>query len=379
MKKVGLTTCFLDNYGACLQAYALSNVIESLGYDCEILQYIEPQGYFDPTFIDRIKNSFIYNKIRSISNSYKTSYLCEKIKRKSFKKFRKTYLNISEKKYRSFDELKDANKYYDAFVCGSDQIWNPSFYGGNNKAYFLNFAEKGKRKVAYAPSIGLDKIPDEYEKDFAELVNYLDYISVREANAVNIVKELSGRDAKYVLDPTLLLDGEKWSKIVSEQRIVKKPYIFCYLFGEHDEYNVAVKHLREISNEDLDIVIIPFCKKHLDNPYTKIYDAGPLEFLNLIKNAQYVITDSFHATVFSILFSRQFFTLPRFKKGQKNSMNSRIYSLLDTVGARDRLIDYSQFDTFQEIGKIDYSQIHSELERLRKDSLDYLKGALEEK
>lgn len=80
MKKVGLMTCFLDNYGACLQAYALSTVIESFGYDCEILQYIEPQGYFEPSFGSRIKNTFLYNKLRSVSRSYKNAYLCEKIK-----------------------------------------------------------------------------------------------------------------------------------------------------------------------------------------------------------------------------------------------------------------------------------------------------------
>ena len=97
MNKVGLMTCFLDNYGACLQAYALSTVIESFGYDCEILQYIEPQGYFEPSFANRIKNTFIYNKLRSVSRSYKNAYLCEKIKRKSFEKFRKKYLNMSEK------------------------------------------------------------------------------------------------------------------------------------------------------------------------------------------------------------------------------------------------------------------------------------------
>ena len=375
MNKVGLMTCFLDNYGACLQAYALSTVIESFNYDCEILQYIEPQGYFEPSLTNRIKNSFIYNKLRSVSRSYKNAYLCEKIKRKSFERFRKKHLKISKKKYRSFDELKEANKYYDIFVCGSDQIWNPSFYGGNNKAYFLNFAEKGKRKISYAPSIALDRIPEQYAKEFSELVSYLDDISVRESNAVAIIRELSGCDAKHVLDPTLLIGGEQWLKIVGETRIVKEPYIFCYLFGTHDEYDVAIEHLREISG-GLEVVIVPFCEKHLKNSYTKIYDAGPLEFLNLIKNAQYVITDSFHATVFSILFSRTFFTLPRFKKNEKNSMNSRIYSLLDALGAQDRLIDHTQVNSFKADVKIDYATVHSKLMNMRKSSLEYLKEAL---
>lgn len=136
MNRVGLMTCFLDNYGACLQAYALSHVIESLGYDCEILQYIEPEGYFEPNVKYRLKSTVIYNAFRCLSASYRSAYLCEKVKRKAFERFRKKYLKISDKKYRSFEELKEANQYYDMFVCGSDQIWNPSFYNGNNRATF---------------------------------------------------------------------------------------------------------------------------------------------------------------------------------------------------------------------------------------------------
>ena len=110
---------------------ALSNAISCLGCDCEILQYIEPQGCFKPSFINSVKNTFVYNELRCLSRSYKNAYLCEKVKRKAFEKFRKQYLNISSKAYRSLDKLKEANKYYDIFVCGSDQIWNPSFYNGN--------------------------------------------------------------------------------------------------------------------------------------------------------------------------------------------------------------------------------------------------------
>lgn len=223
----------------------------------------------------------------------------------------------------------------------------------------------------------MEKIPNEFADDFSELVNYLEYISVREANAVQIIKELSGREAKHVLDPTLLLDGEVWLKIMSDKKIVKDNYIFCYLFGSHDEYDVAIEHLREISGER--VIIVPFCKKHLNNDYKKVYHAGPLEFLSLIKNAQYIITDSFHATVFSILFSKPFFTLPRFKANQKNSMNSRIYSLLDALGLQERLINYEQVDSFPIGREIDYASVHAKLGNMRKESLEYLKCALEGK
>lgn len=211
------------------------------------------------------------------------------------------------------------------------------------------------------------------------MVGYIDYLSVRESTGVEIIKELSGRDAKHVLDPTLLLDGEKWSAILSDHRLIRKPYIFCYLFGDHEEYDTAIQRLRYISGSELDVVIIPFSETHLNNTYTKVYDACPLEFLNLIRNAEYVITDSFHATVFSILFSRQFFTLPRFKKNQANSMNSRIYSLLNAVGAQERIIEYSQVDSFIHDKMIDFGAIHSKIAAMRNSSIEYLKGALEGK
>lgn len=375
MKKVGLMTCFLDNYGACLQAYALTKAIQSIGLDCEILQYVEPQGYHKGGLVERVKDSAIYNKIRCCSPNYRRSFLCGKIKRKAFRAFRRQYLPISARRYDSFEQLRKANADYDMFVCGSDQIWNPSFYNGNNRAYFLDFAEPQKKKIAYAPSIGVDKISDAFAKQFGELVNKIDAISVREMRGVEIVRELSGREATLVLDPTLLLKGDQWISLLNEKRVIEEKYILCYLFGEHAEYKQVIDRLARMTN--LKVVIIPFCEYHLTNNYTKVYAAGPLDFLNLIKNAEYVVTDSFHATVFSLLFTRRFFTLPRFKRNEKNSMNSRIYSLLNLVGLQDRLLDYSQIDSFDIDASIDYPSVQAKLEQMRKSSFDFLKGALE--
>lgn len=368
-------TCFLDNYGACLQAYALTKAIQSVGFDCEILQYVEPQGYYKRGLAEWVKDSLIYNKLRCLSPAYRRSYLCGKIKRKAFQAFRKQYLPISAQRYDSFESLKSANAAYDYFVCGSDQIWNPSFYDGNNRAYFLDFAEPQKKRIAYAPSIGLDQIPDSFAKQFGELANKFDAISVREARGVEIVRELSGREAMLVLDPTLLLNGDQWMMLLNEKRMIEDKYIFCYFFGGHAEYNQVINRLTSLTG--LKVVTIPFSEPHMTNSYMKVYSAGPLDFLNLIRNAEYVVTDSFHATAFSILFSRRFFTLPRFKKTEKNSMNSRIYSLLNLMGLQDRLLDYSQFDSFHHDSEIDYPAVYSKIARMRESSFDFLKGALE--
>lgn len=375
MKRIGLMTCFLDNYGACLQAYALMNVINNLGYRCEIIRYTEPEGYFENSIENRIKTSKAYNTVRCmISSNYKKAYLCEKVRRKTFEKFRKKYLKFSAKEYKTFHELKETNEIYDIFVCGSDQIWNPTFYNGNNRAYFLDFVHQAKKKIAYAPSIGLSEFPEEYATDFARLIGRLDYVSVRESTGVNIIREVSGVEACHVLDPTLLMTGEQWNDLVSEDRIEEEKYIFCYLFGKHEEYTTAIQRLCEETGYKA--VIIPFSEENLSDNYTKIYRAGPKEFLNLIKNAEYILTDSFHATVFSILFSKPFFSLHRFKTGEKNSMNSRLKSLLDIVGLSNRFIKCSDVSNFEINQDIDYENVHLRLNNVRENSLKYLQGAL---
>lgn len=374
MKKVGLATCFLDNYGACLQAYALSKTIENLQNECVIFNYTEVTGYYDDTLKERFKNSFIYNSVRSmLSEKYKESYKLGKCRRKAFNNFRKQYLPISKEHYNEHSDISDLG--FDAVVCGSDQVWNPTFYDACNPFYYLTFA-KGLPKIAYAPSIGVSDIPEPYVKEFKEYLSDFKAISVREQNAVDLVKKYADRDSKWVLDPTMLLDGDKWSEL-TKASLVKKPYIFCYLFGRQEYYTKSIEYLKKKTG--LDVVIIPFSERDLNNDYKKICNAGPLEFITLIKNAQYVLTDSFHATVFSILFGKQFFTLLRDAENEQKSMNSRIHSLLSMIDKKDRCVTENNAQNFAIDPITDYERVHECLENLRNDSLSFLKTALEDK
>lgn len=374
MKKVGLATCFLDNYGACLQAYALSNTITSLGMECTILNYTELEGYYGDSIAERVKNSTLYNTVRCLlDKKYRKTFKLGKIRRPNFQSFRKKYLPLSTEAYNEHSDLSD--KGFDAVVCGSDQIWNPTFYGACNPFYYLSFVPNGVSKIAYAPSIGLSDIPECYTDDFKKYLSDFKAISVRENNAVELVKKYADKEAKWVLDPTMLLDGSAWSKLI-DNKIIEKPYIFCYLFGTQDYYKDAIENIR--NKTGLEVVIIPFSERDLTNEYTKIYKAGPIEFLSLIKNAEYVLTDSFHATVFSLLFERPFYTLLRDNDNEEKSMNSRIHSLLSMLDKQERCVLKRNVSGFKIEPILDYECVRSRLKHLRDDSINFLQNALED-
>lgn len=369
-KKVGLLTCFLDNCGACLQAYALQTMIHNLGYDVEIVKYTEPRGYYPAN----IKNSsYLLDYIRCIYNKrFRSLFLRGAYRASAFNKFRERYLWLSEKEYKIANDLVFETKYC-KFVCGSDQIWNPLFYDKCNPVYYLAFAKDSALKIAYAPSIGLNDIPEKYRSKFIEYVNRLDYISVREQRGVELVYSYTNKTAKLVLDPTLLRTGEEWSKMTRRVK-AKRPYLFCYLFGDHDYYTEVIERLRKQTG--CDVYVIPVSKRDFNLEYRQVIHGGPIEFLSMIKNAEYVLTDSFHATVFSLLFHTPFYTLLRNSDSEIDSMNSRVYSLLKLVGKQDRLLTKEEALSVSAAKIDDFDEVDRKLSELRKDSMNYLADAL---
>jgi len=373
MKKVGLMTCFLDNYGACLQAYALEKIVCTFGYACEIIKYTEPEGYYARNIWEYIKECSLYNLLRGfINKDYKLNYKLGKARRKKFRKFRKTYLKLTKDEYKSYSELTCLTQ-FDIYVCGSDQIWNPSFYGGCNPSYYLAFVPDDIPKIAYAPSIGLNDIPSKYIGDFQTYINRLQAVSVREKTGADLIWKYTNRNATWVLDPTMLIDKEEWTKL-TKKTLYQKPYIFCYLFGDHDYYSDIIDRLRKETG--LDIVSIPFSKQNMQICDKLFYNAGPNEFLTLIKNAEYVLTDSFHATVFSVIFERSFYTCLRNSDGENHNMNSRIYSLMSLINMEERCIRAENVKDFQIVKLDDYTEINKKVEFARKNSVHYLYSAL---
>lgn len=336
MNKVGLVTCFLNNYGACLQAYALQKVITALGHECQIIRYSpNPEIiHYDSLYI---KAKMLYRRIRGL---FDNRYYYETSRIKMFNRFRKSTLVFGDKKFSSEDELYNYPFKYDYFVVGSDQLWNPIIHGGNNKAYLLDFVTDWRKKIAYAPSIGLSVFPHDYAEEFSKLLGSFKYLSCREETGCKIVEQLSGKHCDFVLDPTLLLNKEEWisfSNSDKESEKQEEPYIFCYLFSENQNITDFVDYVK--SKSQIKIKCIPYTKRELESDIERVRFAGPKEFVQLIKNASLVITDSFHATAFSINLNVPFYSLMRNSQRERINMNSRIADILNFTGLTSRLVD----------------------------------------
>lgn len=372
MKTVGLTTCYVDNFGACLQAYALQTTIEKMGYRCEIIPYTPKRALKQYRYPVRVAIK-IRNKLKAL---YSDEYKFDNLRSQKFQKFRQKYLNFGKGRYIQEKTLYSNPPQYDYYVTGSDQIWNPLLYGDkNNKIYFLDFAPKGKKRIAYAPSIGVDKIPSTCEKEMGELIDAFSAVSVREMAGKEIVELVSQKPCRVVLDPTLLLSAKEWSKVASKC-LIEKPYIFCYLFGNSEYIGDFVKEVKQ--QLDLEIVVVPFTSREYRSEHTILKEVGPEDFLSLIKNAELVVTDSFHATAFSINFNTPFYTLYRNTKSDVNNMNSRVISILDMMGLTERLIpDNSHFPS-KIVADCDFSSANRALTERRKEDYAFLENALKD-
>lgn len=366
MLKVGLMTCYMDNFGACLQAYALQTVVTNLGCDCEIIKYTPIKSLKEyGVLLSSVR--WVRKRIKAINNM---AYRYENYRHPKFKAFRKKYLKFSKKNFLTEISLYKKTPQYDIYIVGSDQIWNPNLFGGkNNKAYFLDFVPENAKRIAYAPSIGTSFISSECADEMAKFLEKFNAVSVREIDGKSIIDKVSDCNCRVVLDPTLLLEMQQWEKMIGK-RIISGDYIFVYLFGGRDYEREFIEYVNRSLN--LKVVTIPFHDKEYNSNYTKLKKAGPIEFLNMIKYASLVITDSFHATAFSLNMNVPFYTLLRNSKNDKNNMNSRIISILSMVGKQDRII-YG-VDSFPEniILDLNFTFVNNKISELRKEGIGFL-------
>ena len=315
--KVGIITTISDNYGNRLQNYALQEVLTEIGNTVETLNnpWNDKDNYYREKVIASIKKVIFY--IASKPVRYERKIRFEQFNRKNII-FSKFWLN------KESDKEKAAN-FYDIFICGSDQVWNSEAKEITGK-YFANFADENKR-ASYAASFGIERVISDRKREFSNYLSGMKYISVREQLGVNIVKELTGNKVSCHLDPTLLLSAEKWDEIVSKEFVSENKYIFCYFLGKPSKLllNEIEKYRK---NKDMKVFTI--CNE-LNSMHNNV---GPDYFLSLIKNAEFVLTDSFHGTVFSIIYNKPFYTFTR--NGVKESMDSRVTSLLKLLKLEDR-------------------------------------------
>lgn len=374
-KKIAILSVYNYNYGSILQAYALQQVLEKMGNKTEILVY-KKTNYFKQalrllyfpllksTLIAKWKN--IYCKI-FYPEIYQNILISREL---AFRQFVKNNLKFS-KVYKGRKKLIAACGNYDCFVLGSDQVWNPMNFGGDY--YTMSFIPDNKKKITYAPSFGVSGIPKSQKKKTRKYLQRIDHISVREEDGKRIIKELTGRDVDIVLDPTLLVERELWDRRI-KGRLIKENYIFCYFISANRDYRKFAIRLKQLTK--LKIVSIPhvdeFVKSDIGYADFEPSGIGPEEFINLIANASYVCTDSFHGSAFSTLYEKVFFTFNRYKNNSKESTNSRIHSFLKMVGLENRIYKSNSIIKSCDLRILNYNSVKEKLKRQKQKSIEYL-------
>ena len=385
MMEVGIITLYYNNanYGGLLQSYALVRTMDKIGMNARQISF-DRSSDKSPLLISRIDRmksnplSFaedaIKNRIRKFEYIFwgkrkqtEISQLLEK-RIRALKKFEKS---IPHTEVISKNDLINLNLEFDAFICGSDQIWNPSLL---RDAYLLNFAADDKVKIAYAASFGRDSLNDTDIQYISQKLKNFTAISVREELARNTLKKVVGKPVYWVLDPTLLLEREDWDRI-SEPYSVSEPYVLTYFLGDNGKQRKVIKKFARDNNLKLlgfPHILGEFRQADVGYADEELYNVSPSQFIYLIAHAKYVATDSFHACVFSIIYRKNFVAFNRQIKRTGEQMSSRIISLLKIDNLSDCLVSE---DAFTGIKEVPYGNLEG-LENLKKQSYDFLRDTL---
>lgn len=374
MKKVIIATWYGPaNYGTALQAVALKQYLEHIGYD---VCFLDDRRGVDAGGEEKSPMNRTLNRITKIFKIVTWKKLPYKIDLKTKETLQSKYMD----KYTPVATIatdSDAERIgneVDIFVSGGDQIWNPYV---TIPGFMLDFVPKEKNKISYGTSVGVKTIPSTYIETYKKYLARYNAISVREEQSAIALHPILNKHVDVVLDPTLLFSGEEWSFLMNEavldKEILKEPYILAYFVGTRKDY---WKYLSKIKKETgYKVIVVPINDQAYLNDFKKYVKVSPAEFLLLIKNAEIICTDSFHATVFSILFGKEFYTLKRFSDSNSKGQNGRLEYLLSKYGLSDRLIkDESHF---KRTGEIDYKQVFKIIEEERVVSKQWLKKALE--
>lgn len=364
--KIDIITCHdVYNYGASLQAYALSTYLTNIGHDAEVVDY-KPDylshhyefGYVDKNnrYSTLCKQSKIFHFIYSIRLVPVTFATWRRIK--PFDRFKNERLKCS-KRYNDLDSLRSDPPNGDLYIAGSDQIWNCNLPNGKDPAFFLSFGSP-KRKISYAASLAMSSIPNQYKDMFKSYLSNLNSISVREKSAISLLDNL-GFESKLVIDPVYLLNNEQWKDFSGNNPIINGKYVLVYNLNHGNTSAIKDEAIRVSQKLSCKIVAIDSsfkCRFSAKN----IHDAGPVEFVNLIRNASCVITDSFHGMSFALIMRKPF------SVWHKHSDSSRIQDFLSEIGA---------LECFNRsiIGKsFDWSDIAEKIQLKIEDSVDFIKS-----
>ncbi|MBE7061004.1 MAG: polysaccharide pyruvyl transferase family protein [Clostridiales bacterium] len=354
MKCSIITIHHIHNFGSVFQAYSLRRFLENNGYETDLIDY-------RPAYFDQGKN-----KIKTLLGKFvNAKSYCKR--KKKFENFIKNNNVMSERTFKSLDDLKAYyGNYSRVFIAGGDQLWNNYHPCGNDDAYKLTFVNNGK-KIAYGTSMGRDNFTDDELKSIASKVNDFSDIMLREKVTVPMLAKYVDTNVSHVIDPVALLEVEEFKKIAKKPK-TDKPYAVMYLADSSEVLDGAI----EMLSKELGLEIVHICgfrKKCYCDKFEK--DLGPEEILGYILHADFVLSASFHATMFSVMFEKQFATL---LPGTKT--NARIEDVLKNFGLEQRIMrSVEDLERIKE--RVEYSGVSESLESLKRSSIQKLLGALE--
>lgn len=370
------------NYGSKLQALATVKMLDELRLQYQIIRYKKDLWFYIkslPRFLnwvflndryDQIQRNIEYKKHPGVNQDIA-------LRNEVFACFDEQLFAANLRVYESYGQLKrQCCRNYDSVLTCSDQLWSPSALGSG--FYNLMFVPEDMRKVSWASSFGVSRIPWYQKRRTRTYLNRIQFVSMRENRGAQIVKELTGRDVPVLMDPVFVFDRERWNTLVPVCQPEWENYIFCYFLGDNPNYREKANELAEKTG--LKIVTLPHLDRYVagDETFGDIapYDVDPYRFLNILRHAEYVCTDSFHGSAFSILFEKKFVVFDRYKSSSANSKNSRIDSLCRNLGLEDRR--YADGANLLELLErpVDYAAVNERLSQYRQSTIHYLSDAL---
>lgn len=355
--RIGILTFHnAHNYGAMLQCFALQQYLLHCGYIVEVIDY-RPACYrkqYEPHTFSQCLRRNLFRVFKSIFYDY----ILYNKRCAAFNQFLLKYIKTSK-------EINSIPNNYDAYIVGSDQIWNPAITNGFEDTYFCNFSfVKGERKyISYAPSMELKQLSKSEEIYLKKVLSQFDAISLREDSAIPLLQPLTSKHIFQVCDPVLLGGIDIWKDMI-QKRLIKSRYVIVYQIRELPDVLVLAERVAQQINGEI-IILTARVDKHYTSKYQT---ASPLQFVNYIYYSEFVITTSFHGCAFSILFNKQFYTFRL-----NDNFDLRSTALLKAVGLENRMLD-----TIDELNitAIDYREANSKLFNIRKSSMNYLNSAL---
>ena len=373
---------FHENYGGMLQAYATASMLEARGLEYELIQYEKVRtipGIIRslPRLLNRVLLNDKYEAFlkKQGMKAHPEFARMDQARMQCFRSFKERHFTRLSPVFKGYPALCQGARRYSAVVTGSDQLWSPA--GLPTNYYNLMFVPEDVRKISYASSFGVSYIPWYQKKRTAQYLNRIEFVSMRENKGAELVKELTGREVPVILDPVFMFDKAGWEKLIPSEQIVEEPYILAYFLGANPVHREAVKQAaKELGCK---IVTLPHMDQYVaadeDFGDYRLYEVGPDKFLNLLRGAKYVCTDSFHGSCFAIIHGIPFVTFSRYDENSGHSKNSRIDTLCGNLGLQDRRFASAEALGGQLAAAIDWTAVGGKFAGLKVKTDEYLENA----